>query len=383
MFSLSRSLSYSACIFLKQSEHVLKTTSIGSFQIHPFIITREKHGLLKDRTIHDNYWVPKKRKLTDDKITKENKDFLAEVIDERYLKPGESPLKEATTSERAQWTPDSRRTGLVARKIGIYPMWTKTGVKIQTTLLQVVDNHVIRYNPPEIFSQSKYYDNTEDKSKEYGSLVVGAESADPQLYTAAYNGLFTESGVMPKKKLTRFRITPDAKLEPGTPLSVNHFRVGDYVNVRGTSRYHGFQGVVKRWGFAGGPATHGNTKNHRRPGCIGGGRKHGVWKGKKMPGLMGGRKRLIVGLRIWRINTKYNVIYVHGPAVPGVNNNYVTIHDSYVPKKCHKEDNPPPFPTFYPEDAEEPFPENIFHENIHNFSDPSVTFEEDESKDKK
>lgn len=77
------------------------------------------------------------------------------------------------------------------------------------------------------------------------------------------------------------------------------------------------------------------------------------------------------------------MIYVHGPAVPGVNNNYVTIHDCYVPKKCHKETDPPPFPTYYPEDAEEPLPENIFHENIHNFSDPTLKFEDEDSKDKK
>lgn len=69
------------------------------------VFTREKHGIRKERGVYDNYWVPKKRKLTDDRITKENKDFLAEIINERYLKPGESPLKETISSERAEWTP--------------------------------------------------------------------------------------------------------------------------------------------------------------------------------------------------------------------------------------------------------------------------------------
>ncbi|GFR17803.1 39S ribosomal protein L3, mitochondrial [Trichonephila clavata] len=361
--------------FFRQSENIL-----------PVLITkwsttsRDKHGLRKIK-VYDNYWVPKKRKLTDDKLMKENKDFLQEVISERFLKPGESPLKEQTNSDRAAWTPESIRCGVIARKIGIYPMWTKSGRKLTTTLLQIVDNHVIRYNPPEIFSQSKHYKRSPNDPKAYGSLVVGAESADPQLFTAAYNGLFTEAGCMPKKKLTRFRITVDAKVEPGTPLFATHFRVGDYVNVRGTTKYHGFQGVVKRYKFKGGPATHGCTKSHRRPGCIGGGRKRGVWKGKKMPGLMGGRKRLIVGLKIWRINTKHNVLYVHGPAVPGVNENYVTIYDSYVNKKRHTEENPPPFPTFSPEDVDEPLPENMYDEDLHNFSDPSIKIlEEEEAK---
>ncbi|GFU11314.1 39S ribosomal protein L3, mitochondrial [Nephila pilipes] len=342
-------------------------------------ISREKHGLKKIR-VYDNYWVPKKRKLTDDKLTKENKDFLQEVISEKFLKPGESPLKEQINNDRASWTPESRRCGVIARKIGIYPMWTKSGRKLTTTLLQIVDNHVIRYNPPEVFSQSKYYKRKTNNSKAYGSLVVGAESADPQLFTAIYNGLFTEAGCLPKKKLTRFRITPDAKIEPGTPLFVSHFRVGDYINVLGTTKYYGFQGVVKRYGFKGGPATHGCTKSHRRPGCIGGGRKRGVWKGKKMPGLMGGRRRLMVGLKIWRINTKYNVLYVHGPAVPGVNKNYVTIYDSYAYKKRHIKENPPPFPTFYPEDVDEPLLEDIYDKDLHDFSEPSIKIQEEETK---
>lgn len=359
-------------LFVSKSEIILSIYSNSTVPV------RDKHGLRKIRGIFDNYWVPRKRKYTDDKLTAENKAFLQEVIADRFLQPGESPLKENISESRAKWTPNSIRAGLIARKIGIYPMWTKDGRRIMTTLLQVVDNHVIRYNPPEIFAQSKYYDNCKDKTKVYGSLVVGAESADPELFTSAYCGLFKEAGVMPKRKLTRFRITPDAIIEPGTPLFANHFRVGDYVNVRGISKYYGFQGVVKRWGFKGGPASHGCTKSHRRPGCIGGGRKRGVWKGKKMPGLMGGRWKIIAGLKIWRINTKYNVIYVHGPAVPGVNNNYCTIYDCYAKKKIHTEENPPPFPTFYPEDVTEPLPEDLYAKDLHTFSDPSITVPEEE-----
>lgn len=342
------------------------------------IPTRGKHGLRKVRGVYDNYWVPKKRAYTDDKITNENKEFLSKIVKEKFLNPGSSPLKISQLQEETKWTRESIRTGVIARKIGVYPMWTNTGQRIMTTLLQVVDNHVIRYNPPEIFSQSKYYNNR--KGKELGSLVVGAESADPQLFTAAYNGLFAESGITPKKKLTRFGITPDAAIQPGTPLFANHFRVGDYVNVYGITRYHGFQGVMKRWGFKGGPASHGCTKSHRRPGCIGGGRKRGVWKGKKMPGLMGGKRNLMPALKIWRINTKYNVIFVHGRAVPGVINNYCYIYDCYMEKKRHQENNPPPFPTFYSESVQEILPENIWDEDLHKFSSPSITFEEEAEK---
>ncbi|GIX68550.1 39S ribosomal protein L3, mitochondrial [Caerostris darwini] len=375
MLSVTRQLSnltISTCTILNKNKKILPGLIQGCI-----VSYRDKHGLRKQK-VFDNYWVPRKRKFTDDKLTKGNQNFLQEVINEKFLKPGESPLREEIRKDRATWTPESMRAGVIARKIGMYPLFTKTGEKIYTTLLQVVDNHVIRYNPPEIFSQSKYYDTKRlNDERTYGSLVVGAESTDPQLFTAAYSGLFEEAGVMPKKKLTRFRITPDAKIDPGTPLFASHFRVGDYVNVRGITRYHGFQGVMKRWNFKGGPATHGCTKSHRRPGCIGSGRKRGIWKGKKLPGLMGGKYRLQAGLKVWRINTKYNVIYVQGRAVPGVNGNYCTIYDCYIPKKNHTEQNPPPFPTFYAEDVEEPLPEDIFDENLHNFSEPSIIFPED------
>lgn len=75
------------------------------------------------------------------------------------------------------------------------------------------------------------------------------------------------------------------------------------------------------------------------------------------------------------------MIYVHGPAVPGIVNNYCTIYDSYIEKKIHTEENPPPFPTFYPEDATEALPEDLYASDLHTFSDPSVTYEEEEKKD--
>ncbi|GFS73047.1 39S ribosomal protein L3, mitochondrial [Nephila pilipes] len=88
----------------------------------------------------------------------------------------------------------------------------------------------------------------------------------------------------------------------------------------------------------------------------------------------------MVGLKIWRINTKYNVLYVHGPAVPGVNENYVIIYDSYANKKRNIEENPPPFPTFYPEDVDEPLLEDIYDEDLHDFSEPSIKIQVEETK---
>lgn len=173
----------------------------------------------------------------------------------------------------------------------------------------------------------------------------------------------------------------------------------------------GFQGVMKRWGFKGMPATHGVTKSHRRPGNIGsGGAKARVIRGQKMPGHMGGLKRILRGLKvgcsvpshlltlllsllsccpcslslspspyrvylclqIWRVNTKYNVLWVHGPAIPGATGSYVIIYDSWLHHHRHTSDNPPHFPTFFQD--EDDIDEELYHEDLHVFSTPSISF---------
>jgi len=122
------------------------------------------------------------------------------------------------------------------------------------------------------------------------------------------------------------------------------------------------------------------TKAHRRPGSIGHSRKRKIIKGKKLPGHMGAERRVMKGLKIWRINTKYNIIWVHGPAVPGENNNWVYLYDSLVPAKRHSPENPPPFPTAF-EDVKS-LPENIYDKDLHAPDEPSLLFEETEEEKK-
>lgn len=105
------------------------------------------------------------------------------------------------------------------------------GTKISTTMLQVDDNHVIKYYAPD-----EYVPAQQPRIKnigKFGCILVGAGSADPSLFTKEYCGLFKESGVMPKRYLGRFLVTPSAALLPGTPLNISHFKIGDYVDVRG------------------------------------------------------------------------------------------------------------------------------------------------------
>lgn len=143
--------------------------------------------------------------------------------------PFVSPLKQIVY-ERGEWEPRSIRTGVIARKIGIYPMWDKNGLEMSTTLLQVVDNHVVKYIPPEVVRQnygSRY------KREDTGLLIVGAESADPQRFTKEYLGLFEDAGLPPKTKISRFMVSSNARLQPGTPLYATHFKVGQRVEIFG------------------------------------------------------------------------------------------------------------------------------------------------------
>ncbi len=118
--------------------------------------------------------------------------------------------------------------------------------------------------------------------------------------------------------LRSFRLAPDASEapKPGDVVTVAIFEAGETVKVTGTTRGRGFQGVVKRHGFRGGPSSHGNTR-HRKPGSMGPGTDPSrVIKGKKLPGQYGNTRFTEVGLSVVRVDPERNLLYVRG-AVPG------------------------------------------------------------------
>jgi ribosomal protein L3 len=97
-------------------------------------------------------------------------------------------------------------------------------------------------------------------------------------------------------------VTEDALLPTGTHLGASHFVAGQYLDVTGVTKGKGFAGVMKRWGFAGQGASHGNTKHHRAPGSIGGRTDPGrVWKGKKMPGRLGGERQTFRSIWLYKV----------------------------------------------------------------------------------
>lgn len=164
--------------------------------------------------------------MHDDLITQENKKFVTEVLQDRFGVPSlikgvqtypksnnESLIEVKQEQNQDQWNKFQRRCGLIARKIGTQPMWRKDGSKILTTMLQIDDNHVIKYMSPSEYNPAQL--PRVKNLKKFGCLLIGAGSADPSLFTKEYCGLFKESGVMPKRHLGRFLVTDSAKILPG------------------------------------------------------------------------------------------------------------------------------------------------------------------------
>jgi len=125
--------------------------------------------------------------------------------------------------------------------------------------------------------------------------------------------------------LQEFGVDDLSEFEVGQEIKADVFEVGEPIKVIGTSKGKGFSGVVRRWGFRGGPKTHGQSDRHRSPGSIGAGTSPGrVWPGQKMPGHYGVDRVTVKGLKIVATDPEKNVVLVRGP-IPGANNGIVRI----------------------------------------------------------
>lgn len=297
----------------------------------------------------------------DEHLSEESTKFLKKLTSEEYKAQTASklcPLKDEPWP-LLPWEPGSRRVGIVAIKLGMMPLWAKNGEKIPVTMLQVQDCHVLKHIPKE------EYDGKNP------ALIIGGKNTSPFRKQESITEMYREVGVPPKQKTVTCKVSQNAIIKPGTPLYAPHFRPGQYVDVTAKTIGKGFQGVMKRWGFKGQPASHGQTKTHRRPGAISNSKVAKVFKGKKMPGQMGNRFRTSLGLKVWRISVKHNIIYVNG-SVPGYKNCLVKVCDSALPS--YKEDSKnSPFPTFFA-DGEEELPDELYDEDVFQFTESSISF---------
>lgn len=174
----------------------------------------------------------------------------------------------------------------------------------------------------------------------YTAVQLGLGSVKTKHVTKANRGHFARVKVEPKQKLVEFRVAEDAVLEAGTKLSVNHFVVGQKVDVTGRSKGKGFAGVMKRHNFAGLEATHGVSISHRSGGSTGQRQDPGkVFKGKKMAGHLGDERVTTQNLEIAAVDEERNLIMVRG-AIPGAKNSVVLVRDAI--KKARNADAPYP-----------------------------------------
>jgi len=188
---------------------------------------------------------------------------------------------------------------LIGRKIGMTQLWSDEGIQIPVSVIKVEPNVVVR-------------ERTLDKHG-YSAMVLGADPLKKSRTRKPYAGQFPQ-GVDPMRFLLEFKDF-EKECKVGDSLGVEIFEGVRYVDVRGTTKGKGFQGVVKRHGFQGGPGAHG-SKFHREMGSVGTGAFRKIIKGSKMPGRMGNARLTVQNVRLFRVDKEKGLLLING-AVPG------------------------------------------------------------------
>lgn len=201
--------------------------------------------------------------------------------------------------------------GLVGRKRGMTRVFTEDGVSTPVTVIEVEPNRV---------SQLKTVE-----SDGYSAVQVTIGSKKSSRVTKPQAGHFAKAESASGHKVCEFRVDDTAELELGSEIKVDIFEAGQKIDVSGITKGKGFAGTVKRYGFRGGDATHGNSLSHRSAGSIGQCQTPGrVFKGKKMAGHMGDKKRTLQNLSVVRVDRERNLLLVKG-SIPGAKGSDVVI----------------------------------------------------------
>ncbi len=220
--------------------------------------------------------------------------------------------------------------GIIGKKLGMTQIFNEQGHQIPCTVVEAPPNPVVQVLAPEAAGvasvQLGYGEQRLSRASNKGEKTPRGRRANKAVVGhAAKAGLGTAPAILRSFRLDDApKNTEVPAYNLGDMVTVGIFAPGDQVKVTGTSKGRGFQGVVKRHGFHGGPNTHGSTK-HRRPGSIGPGTNPSrVIKGKKMPGQYGNKQHTQTHLRIERIDSERNLIYIRG-AVAGPTNGIVLV----------------------------------------------------------
>ena len=200
--------------------------------------------------------------------------------------------------------------GLIGKKLGMTQVYDEKGVLIPVTVIEV---------GPCVVTGVKTVERDG-----YSAIQLGFGSRKAKNVTKARKGHLAKAGISGETLPALLREIRGAEAEVGAVLKADIFAAGEYLDVIGTTKGRGFQGVVKRWNFGGGRASHGGAWE-RRPGSIGCCEWPGrVNKGKKMPGHYGNDRRTVQNLQIVRVMADENCLLVKG-AVPGCNGGILTV----------------------------------------------------------
>ena len=203
--------------------------------------------------------------------------------------------------------------GLVGRKVGMTRVFTDDGDTIPVTVVDVSNNRVAQIKTPD--------------TDGYAAVQVAFGRRRPSRVIKAAAGHFAKAGVEAGHALREFRVKPDelSGVTLGGAVGVDLFKVGQKVDVTGTSQGKGFAGVIKRHNFSSNRASHGNSVSHNKPGSIGQNQDPGrVFPGKRMAGHLGNAKRTVQNVEIIRIDAERQLLLIQG-ALPGSRGGDVTV----------------------------------------------------------
>lgn len=200
--------------------------------------------------------------------------------------------------------------GILGKKVGMTQMFATNGELMPVTVIEVL---------PNVITQLKT-----DAVDGYNAIQLGVEDKREKVSNKPEMGHVAKANTAPKRFTKEFRVSEDeiSNYEIGQTLDVSSFVAGEFVDVQGTSKGKGFQGVIKRHNQATGPMTHG-SRYHRRPGSMGAVAPQ-VFKGKNLPGQTGAKTITTQNLEIVKVDVENNAIIVKGN-IPGAKKSFVSI----------------------------------------------------------
>ncbi|MBP2097810.1 50S ribosomal protein L3 [Enterococcus rivorum] len=206
--------------------------------------------------------------------------------------------------------------GILGKKVGMTQIFTESGELIPVTVVEATPNVVLQVKTIE--------------TDGYEAIQVGYQDKREVLANKPAKGHVAKANTAPKRFIKEFKDVVLGEYEVGKEITVDVFQAGDIVDVTGTSKGKGFQGVIKRHGQSRGPMSHG-SRYHRRPGSMGPVAPNRVFKNKKLAGRMGGDRITIQNLEIVRVDAERNVILIKGN-IPGAKKSLITIKSAVKAK---------------------------------------------------